>query len=231
LYDSYLREFEACVERAAANQVVLDQTVFHPLTGGVGCDTGFLTKANMQFRVVNVEINKETKEIVHVLEKESDFKQGDIVKGIIDWERRYKLMRLHTAAHLVAAILYRDQNALVTGGQVDTEYAKLDFNLPKTDREVFEVAVTRANQEASKDNPLKMFFVAREEALKMPGVVKLAERMPPQEKELRVVEIPGVDLQADGGPHVKNTNEVGQIKLIKIENKGKNQRRAYFGVQ
>jgi misacylated tRNA(Ala) deacylase len=76
-----------------------------------------------------------------------------------------------------------------------------------------------------------MFFVAREEALKMPGVVKLAERMPPQEKELRVVEIPGVDLQADGGPHVKNTNEVGQIKLIKIENKGKNQRRAYFGVQ
>jgi len=231
LYDSYLKEFEARVEKATANQVVLDQTAFHPLTGGVGCDTGFLTKTDSQFRVLNVEINKETKEIVHVLEKEADFKQGDPVKGVIDWERRFKLMRLHTAAHLVAAILYRDQNALVTGGQVDTEYVKLDFNLPKTDREVFEAAVAKANQETVKDNPLKIYFVARDEALKMPGAVKLAERMPPQERELRIVEIPGADLQADGGPHVKNTNEVGEIQLIKIENKGKNQRRAYFGVR
>lgn len=230
LYDSYLKEFEAHVEKVTANQVILDQTAFHPLTGGVGYDTGFIIKENMQFRVVNVELNKETKEIVHILEKEADFKQEDLVKGVIDWERRFRLMRLHTAAHLVAAILYKDQNALVTGGQVDTEYAKLDFNLPKTDREVFEAAVAKANQEASKDNLLKIYFVARDEALKMPGVVKLAERMPPQEKELRIVEIPGADLQADGGPHVKNTNEVGEIRLIKIENKGKNQRRAYLGV-
>jgi misacylated tRNA(Ala) deacylase len=231
LYDSYLKEFEARVEKAMANQVVLDQTAFHPLTGGVGCDTGFLTKIDSQFRVVNVELNKETKEIVHVLEREANFKQGDLVRGVIDWERRYKLMRSHTAAHLVAAILYRDQNALVTGGQVDTKYTKLDFNLPKTDREVFEAAVAKANQETVKDNPLKIYFVAREEALKMSGVVKLAERMPPQEKELRIVEIPGADLQADGGPHVRNTNEVGEIQLLKIENKGKNQRRAYFGVK
>ena len=231
LYDSYLKEFEAHVERVAGNQVVLDQTAFHPLTGGVANDTGFLAKADVQFRVVSAELNKETKEIIHILEKEADLKPGDLVRGAIDWERRFKLMRLHTAAHLVAAILYKDQNALVTGGQVDAEYVKLDFNLPKTDREVFEAAVAKANLEAKKDNPLKMYFVAREEALKMPGVVKLAERMPPQEKELRIVEIPGADLQADGGPHVKNTNEVGQIQLIKIENKGKNQRRAYFGVR
>jgi misacylated tRNA(Ala) deacylase len=131
----------------------------------------------------------------------------------------------------MAAIMYRDNNALVTGGQLDTEYAKLDFNLPTTDREVFDKAVAKANQEAGKDNPLKIYFVARDEALKMPGVVKLAERMPPQEKELRIVEIPGIDLQADGGPHVKNTSEIGGIHLIKIENKGKNQRRAYFGVK
>jgi misacylated tRNA(Ala) deacylase len=231
LYDSYLKEFDACVEKATANQVVLNQTAFHPLTGGVACDTGFLTEADLPSRVVSVEINKETKEIVHVLEKEADFKQGDLIKGVIDWERRFKLMRLHTAAHLVAAILYRDQNALVTGGQVDIEYVKLDFNLPKTDREVFEAAVVKANQEAMKNNLLKIYFVARDEALKMPGVVKLAERMPPQEKELRIVEIPGVDLQADGGPHVKNTKEVGEIQLLRIENKGKNQRRAYFGVK
>jgi misacylated tRNA(Ala) deacylase len=230
LYDSYLKEFEAKVEQASGNRIVLDQTAFHPLTGGVACDIGFLEKSSTRCKVVSVEINKETKEIAHVLEGKADLKQGDIVKGFLDWERRYKLMRLHTAAHLIAAILYRDNNALVTGGQVDTEYAKLDFNLPTTDREVFVAAVAKANQEASKDNPLKIYFVARDEALKMPGVVKLAERMPPQEKELRLVEIPDIDLQADGGPHVKNTNEVGGIQLIKIENKGKNQRRAYFGL-
>jgi len=228
LYDSYLREFEAKIQDAMGNQIILDQTAFHPLTGGVACDKGYLTKGDMKYRVTSVEINKETKEIIHTLEEEADLNQGDLVKGILEWERRYRLMRLHTAAHLMAAIMYSDYEALVTGGQVDTEYAKMDFNLPKTDREIFEAAVEKATREASKNNPLKIYFLAREEALKMPGVVKLAERMPPHERELRIVEIPGVDLQADGGPHVKNTNEIGEIRLLKIENKGKNQRRVYF---
>jgi len=232
LYDSYLKEFEAKIEHATGNQIILDQTAFHPLTGGVAHDTGCLTKGNMKYKVLKVEINKETKEIIHILEEEeADLNQGELVKGVLDWERRYRLMRLHTAAHLMAAIMYKDYNALITGGQVDYEHAKLDFNLPKTDREIFEAAVEKATQGASKNNPLKIYFLAREEALKMPGVVKLAERMPPQEKELRIVEIPGIDLQADGGPHVKNTNEIGEIRLLKIENKGKNQRRVYFGVK
>jgi misacylated tRNA(Ala) deacylase len=211
--------------------VVLDQTAFHPLTGGVACDVGYLMKDNVKHKVVRVEINRETKEITHVLEAEADLKQGDNVKGTIDWERRYRLMRLHTAAHLVATILYNDYGALVTGGQVDSEHAKLDFNLPKTEREVFEAAVAKANTEAAKGVELKIYFLAREEALKMPGVVKLAEKMPPEEKNLRMVEIPGIDLQADGGPHVRNTNEIGEIRLLKIENKGKNQRRVYFDVK
>jgi misacylated tRNA(Ala) deacylase len=157
--------------------------------------------------------------------------QGDLVKGILDWERRHRLMRLHTAAHLIAAIMYTDYNALITGGQVDSEHAKLDFNLPRTDREIFEAAVEKATKEGNKSIDLKIYFLARDEALKMPGIVKLAEKMPPQEKELRIVEIPGVDLQADGGPHVTNTNEIGAIHLLKIENKGKNQRRVYFNVK
>jgi len=150
---------------------------------------------------------------------------------MIDWERRYRLMRLHTAAHLIANIMYNDYNALITGGQVDVEHAKLDFNLPKTDREIFEAAVQKATKEAGKDVQLKIYFLTRDEALKIPGVVKLAEKMPPEEKELRIVEIPGIDLQADGGPHVKNTNEIGEIRLLKIENKGKNQRRVYFNIK
>jgi len=231
LYDSYLKEFEAKIQQATGNQVTLDQTAFHPLTGGVAYDIGYLTKGNMEYKVVRVEINKETKEIIHMFEEKTDLNQGDLVKGTLDWERRYRLMRLHTAAHLLAAIMYRDYNALITGGQVDYEHAKLDFNLPKTDREIFEAAVEKATEEASKSIQLKIYFLARDDALKMPGIVKLAERMPPQEKELRIVEIPGIDLQADGGPHVKNTNEIGEILLLKIENKGKNQRRIYFDVK
>jgi len=231
LYDSYLREFEAKIVSAVGSQVVLDQTAFHPLTGGVAHDTGCLSTGNLRFRVLRVEIHRETKEITHTLEESAELKPGDSVRGELDWDRRYRLMRLHTAAHLIAAIMYRDHSALITGGQVDVDQAKLDFNLPKTDREIFEAAVKKANEEVGKGVELKIYFLAREEALKIPGVVKLAEKMPPEEKELRIVEIPGIDLQADGGPHVKNTNEIGEIQLLKIENKGKNQRRVYFSVK
>lgn len=228
LQDSYLKEFEAKMQHVKGNQVILDQTAFHPLTGGVAFDTGHLAKGNMKYKVVKVEIDRETKEIFHTLEEKADLNQGDIVKGILDWERRYRLMRFHTAAHLIAAIMYRDYNALITGGQVDYQHAKLNFNLPKTDREIFEAAVEKANKEANRNIQLKIYFLTREEALKVPGVVKLAERMPPQEREFRIVEIPGIDIQADGGPHVKNTKEIGEIRLLKIENKGKNKRRIYF---
>jgi len=231
LYDSYLREFEAKVQQASGNQVILDQTVFHPLTGGVACDTGCLIREDRRHRVTRVEIGKETKEIVHLLEEEGSLRQGDVVRGVLDWERRYRLMRLHTAAHLLAAIMYKDYNALVTGGQIDYEYARLDFNLPRTDRQVFEAVFQKVNQEVDKRTGLKIFFLTREEALRVPGIVKLAERMPPQESELRIVEIPGIDVQADGGPHVGNTGEIGKIDLSKIENKGKNQRRVYFSVR
>jgi misacylated tRNA(Ala) deacylase len=228
LYDSYTREFEAKIQRVTDGQVVLDQTAFHPLTGGVSNDTGTLQKGSLIREVLKVEIDRETKEITHFLNGAEGFGVGDAVKGVLCWERRYRLMQLHTAAHLIAAIMYRDHSALITGGHVDCEQAKLDFNLPRTDREVFEDAVAKANREVAKATALKVYFLSRAEALKLPGIVKLAERMPPEVKELRIVEIPGVDTQADGGPHVNNTREIGEICLVKIENKGKNQRRIYF---
>jgi len=231
LYDSYQKAFEAKILSVTGSQVVLAQTAFHPLTGGVAHDTGYLAKGSIQHRVLRVEINRETKEITHFLDDASGLSTGDTVQGTLDWERRHRLMRLHTAAHLIAAIMYRDYSAVITGGQVDCDQAKLDFNLPRTDREVFEDAVAKANVEAGKDVALKMYFLERTEALKMPGIVKLAERMPPQVTELRIVEIPGIDVQADGGPHVGNTREIGEISLVKIENKGKMQRRVYFTVK
>ncbi|UCE95659.1 MAG: alanyl-tRNA editing protein [Candidatus Bathyarchaeota archaeon] len=231
LYDSYKKEFEAKIQNVNGNQVILDQTSFHPLTGGVSYDMGHIKKGDNQHKVLRVEINRETKEITHVLDNAKGLSQGNIVKGILDWERRYRLMRLHTAAHLIAAIMYRDFNALVTGGQVEYEKAKLDFNLPKTEREIFEDAVAKANKEMDKGTALKTYFLDRKEALRMPGIVKLAKRTPPHVKELRIVEIPGIDVQADGGPHINNTREVGEISMVKIENKGKNQRRVYFTVK
>ena len=231
LYDSYRRTFEAKIQKVNGNDVVVDQTVFHPLTGGVAYDTGTLQNDSVKHSVVRVEINRETKEITHIVDDATGFKVDEIVKGEILWDRRYRLMRLHTTAHLIAAVMYRDYEARITGGQVDPEQAKMDFNLPRTDREIFEDAVKKANLEVQKNTALKIYFVDRAEALKIPGVVKLAERMPPDVKDFRIVEIPGIDLQADGGPHVNNTGEIGEISLVKIENKGHTQRRLYFTVK
>ncbi len=231
LYDSYQRTFEGKIQRTDENEVVLDQTAFHPLTGGVANDIGYLARNGEKFKVLRVEINRETKEIKHLLERTCSWKIDDRVRGEIDWDRRHRLMRLHTAAHLIAAILYRDYNALITGGQVNVDQAKLDFNLEKTERQTFEDAISKANIEVGKKIQLKVYFLERKEALKMPGIVKLAERMPPEVEELRIVEIPSIDIQADGGPHVNNTEEVGHIDMVRIENKGRTQRRVYFTVK
>jgi misacylated tRNA(Ala) deacylase len=231
LYDSYQKDFAAKIERVAGNDLVLDQSIFHPLTGGVSFDTGYIESGGVKRPVLRVEIDRETKEITHIVDNAEGLKIGDAVKGWIEWDRRYRLMRLHTTAHLIAAVMYRYYDARITGGQVDPDQAKMDFNLPRTDREVFEDAVAKANLEVQKRTQLKIYFLKRDEALKIPGVVKLAERMPPDVKDLRIVEIPGIDLQADGGPHVNNTGEIGEISLVKIENKGKTQRRLYFTVK
>ncbi len=231
LYDSYQKDFVGKVEFVKENGVILDQTIFHPLTGGVSFDTGFLESGGVRHSVLRVEINRETKEIAHIVDNADGLKPGETITGSITWDRRYRLMRLHTTAHLIAAVMYRFHDARITGGQVDPDQAKMDFNLPRTDREIFEDAVAKANVEVQKRTQLKIYFLNRDEALKIPGVVKLAERMPPDVKDLRIVEIPGIDLQADGGPHVNNTGEIGEISLVKIENKGKTLRRLYFTVE
>ena len=153
------------------------------------------------------------------------------MKGIIDWERRYRLMRLHTAAHIISAIMYRDYGALITGGHVYPDYARDDFSIEKFDRSIFEDAIAKANEIVKRGLEVRIYWLKREEALKIPGVVKLAERMPPEVKLLRIVEIPGVDIQADGGPHVKNTSEIGEIVLLKLENRGKKKKRVYYTVK
>ncbi len=226
--DSYLRKFEATVVSLQGGYIVLDRTAFHPITGGVDCDTGLIGHLSQEFKVSQVLEDKLTGDVLHSVEGTPDVKIGDRVHCEIDWGRRYRLMRLHIAAHILSSILYRRHGALVTGGHIDPEHGRDDFNLESSEKAVFEEAIHETNSVIERGIEVKVYFLSREEALKIPGVVKLAERAPPNLASLRIVEIPGVDIQADGGPHVMNTREIGGIVLEKVENKGKGRKRVYY---
>ncbi len=230
--DSYIKEFEAQIIEVLESGVVLDRTAFHPRSGGVANDTGYLEYSGRRYRVSDVYIDKERDVVVHVIDGDmTDLEPGALVRGLIDWDRRYRLMRLHTAAHILAAIMYRDYGALITGGNVGPDYAYDDYSLEKFDRKVFEDAVAKANEVAKQGIEVKIYWLKREEALKIPGIVKLASRMPPHVEVLRIVEIPGIDIQADGGPHVRNTSEIGEIVFLKAENRGRKRKRLYYTVK
>jgi len=230
-YDSYIKEYESTITRVLGDLVFLDETIFHPRSGGVEYDKGFLIVNGERVEVVEVFIDKETSEVAHRVSKSITAKPGTRVKMVLDWGRRYRLMRLHTAAHIISAIMYSEFNALVSGGNINPEYAYDDYTIEKLDKETLVKVIEKANEVVGRDLEVKIYWLPREEALRIPGVVKLAERMPPEVKELRIVEIPGVDVQADGGPHVRRTSEIGEIAFLKAENKGKNKKRIYFTVK
>jgi len=225
--NSYLKEFDAKVIEVDGNRVVLDRTAFYPTGGGQPCDTGKLVCDGREFAVLSVK--KESGKIWHELDR-AGLAVGDQVHGVIDWDRRYKLMRMHTACHVLAAVLYKEAGAKITGNQLGLEKSRIDFNLEKFDREALAGYVERANQLLAQDRPVKIYFMDREEVLKDPELVKLASVLPPAIQRLRIVEIEGIDRQADGGTHVARTSEVGRIVLLGAENKGKSNRRVYFGL-
>ena len=137
-------------------------------------------------------------------------------------------MRMHTAGHLLSSIFYSKANCRITGNQIEIEKSRMDFNLDSFDRSTIEGYVNEANKLIQADAPVKTYFLPREEALRQPEMVKLAEATPPSEAQLRIVEIEGIDKQADGGQHVAQLKEIGKIQLVKLENKGKSNRRLYY---
>jgi misacylated tRNA(Ala) deacylase len=226
LEDSYLKECDATVVSVKDGKyVVLNQTIFYPKGGGQPWDTGKMIKGNEAYNVVYV--GKFSGEISHEVDH-AGLREGDKVRCVLDWERRYKLMRSHTAAHVFASLLCTGTGALVTGNQLEEDKIRFDFSLERFDPEILTQYIDKANELFRKDIPVKWYELPREEALKIPGVIKMAEAFPPEIPRLRIVEVVGVDKQADGGTHVKNLKEVGQIKGLKTENKGKNNRRVYF---
>ena len=226
LDDCYLRECDStAVSVKDGKYIILDRTLFYPKGGGVDNDTGRIVRDDETFSVVYV--GKFSGQISHEVDR-SGIEEGDRVHCVLDWDRRYRLMRSHTAAHTLISILCEDTGALVTGNHVGVERTRFDFNLESFDREIFQTFIDRANELFKRDVPVKAYELAREEAMKIPGVVKLASALPPKVEKLRIVEIEGIDRQADGGCHVRNLREVGQIEFMKAENKGKNNRRVYY---
>jgi len=223
--DSYLKEFDAKIVSVKDDKyVVLDRTIFCPRGGGLPHDLGKIVCED-EFKVVYV--GKFSGEVSHEVDH-AGLMANRQVHCIIDWERRNKLMRSHTASHTLASILWKETGALVTGNQIELDKVRFDFNLENYDPEIFHSLIVKANELFRKDVPVMWYELPREEALKIPGIVKMAEAFPPDVDRLRIVEIVGVDKQADGGPHVRNLKEVGQIEFLKAENKGKNNRRVYF---
>ncbi|HZY46813.1 MAG TPA: alanyl-tRNA editing protein [Candidatus Bathyarchaeia archaeon] len=220
--EPYSKNFVAKVVSTEGQRVVLDQTLFYPRGGGVACDTGTINTSRV------LETTKSAENIVHSLDSPATLQVGDEVRGLVDWERRHRLMRMHTAGHLLSSVLYSRANCRITGNQIDVDRSRMDFNLEAFDRGQIEGYVAEANELIRKDAPVKTYFLKREEALKLPDMVKLAEAAPPAEAQLRIVEIEGIDRQADGGLHVSHLREIGQIQLLKLENKGKTNRRLYY---
>jgi misacylated tRNA(Ala) deacylase len=228
LEDSYLRECDAHVVSVKDGEyVVLDRTIFYPKGGGQPWDTGKIVKGTETFNVVFV--GRFAGEISHEVDRPG-LHANDAVHCILNWDRRYKLMRSHTAAHVFASLLCTGTGALVTGNQLEEDKVRFDFSLETFDRAILQEYIDKANEFFTQDIPVKCYECPREDALKIPGVIKMAEAFPPDLPRLRIVEVVNVDRQADGGTHVRNLREVGQIELVKAQNKGKHNRRVYFAL-
>lgn len=220
--DMYLKDFNANVISCEGNEVVLDATAFYPRSGGLVSDTGYIENHKVE------EVFYRDDTIVHRTSDAPLLHLGQTVNCRIDWDRRYKLMRMHTATHIICSVVNKETGALITGNKVSPDISHIDLSLEVFDREKINLYIETANKVASEGLEVKVYFMKREEALKIPGIVKLASAMPPSVSELRIVQIGDFDLQADGGVHVRNTSEIGKILFVRAENKGKNNRRLYF---
>lgn len=226
LKDSYLKEIDSQVLAVNGKNILLNKTICYPTGGGQPCDFSILkTENGRSCKVINVK--KDAGNIVHEVDQEV-LLPGDAVHIVLDWQRRYSLMRMHTAAHVLSATFQRNANALITGNQLDVETSRIDFSLETFDREQIESCVAASNLALAEGHPISVYEISREEAIKKQDLCKLAAGLPETISVLRIVKIGSVDEQPDGGTHVKNTKEVGKIVIKSVENKGQGRKRMYF---
>jgi misacylated tRNA(Ala) deacylase len=223
--DAYIKDFEATVTSVDDNRLLLDRTAFNPRGGGLVSDLGTIDGQSL------VEVVKEGDDIFHVLQNSPQSKPGAKVRGVLDWSRRYRIMRMHTTAHILSSVVHGQTGALITGNQISPDESRVDFDLEQFDKEKMSSYIDAVNAVVHRGVEVSSFFMKREEAMKVPGLVKLANAAPPSVDTLRIVQIGDVDTQADGGVHVRNTSEIGHVVGLRTENKGRKNRRLYFTVE
>ncbi|OGO18944.1 MAG: Ala-tRNA(Pro) hydrolase [Chloroflexi bacterium RBG_16_48_8] len=216
--DAYMKQFESRVIKTSEEGVVLDRTAFYPGGGGQPGDRGVLHREDKTAVVKNMK--KGDGQIWHLLDI-VPFKDGEGVLGEIDWEQRYKMMRTHTAMHILCGVIWRDYGASVTGGNMEPLRGRMDFEFETMKRELVDEIEEKINFEVEAAHQVRSKILPREEALIIPDLIRTKINLLPQGiREVRIVEIVGLDLQADGGTHVSNTKEVGKIKIVDYKSKG-----------
>jgi misacylated tRNA(Ala) deacylase len=228
--DSYLRQFEARVTAVdpAGSRVALDRTAFYPGGGGQPSDTGSLAFDGATALVTQVK--KEGDLVWHTLTGDLP-EVGAAVTGTLDWDRRYALMRTHSALHVLCGVVWRDYGAQVTGGNMDPLQGRMDFEFANLRGELVAEIEGKCNAEVMAARDMRVRILPRAEAFEIPDLIRTKiNLLPPGIAEVRTVEIVGLDLQADGGTHVANTREIGHIRVTDYKSKGAINKRIYVEI-
>lgn len=226
LVDQYLKELDANVISVNGQLVELDKTIFYPGGGGQPCDTGEIRINDIDYKVV--EVRKTNDSIIHILDKAPSAKKNDIAICRIDWDKRYAYMRHHTALHVIGGVLENGHsNGKITGGQIYSTRAHLDFDLTSLNRELALKILEEAQRVIDGNKSVRAKILAKDEALKIPNLIRTdpGRDIFKNLEEIRVIEIDGFDMQLDGGLHVSNTKEIGKLSLARFENKGAHRKR------
>ncbi len=223
--NAYLSEAEGNVLEAIDGGLLLDRTVFYARGGGQPGDVGVIRWDGGAVEVLDT-IRREGRPF-HVVAEGAELPHpGTPVQGVIDWARRYRTMKTHTALHALSGVIFRDFGAKVTGGNMEPGVARMDFELEGISVEFGQQVQRKLNEELTKGYPTEIIYMARQEALKDPDLIRTKVNLIPEwVEEIRVIDIVGLDRQADGGTHVASTLEVGEVRVVKTESKGKANKR------
>ena len=219
--NSFTYECSAKVVAVDGDEIALDATVFFPGGGGQMPDRGTITWDNRQQEASVIALNKRDDVVWHTLDRLPPPIGTEIV-GTIDWEFRYQMMRTHTALHILCGTIWKEFGVQVTGGQMYPDKARMDFAMENLNKERIAYIEEKVNEAIEADYPIRVYTLPRDKAFAIPDLIRTKiNLLPPGIEDVRIVEIVGLDLQADGGTHVNHTKEVRGIKIIKTENKGK----------
>jgi len=228
LRDAYRREFDAAAVGGSPDALFLDATFFYPSGGGQPSDRGELRdSAGGRWMVLRAE--KRPEGIAHLVEGAPPA-VGARLHGTIDWKLRYAHMRYHTGLHILSGVVFHQFGSVITGNQIYPDKARMDLTLPDFSPAAAARIVDELNSVARRELPVTVRFLTRAQAEADPSLVRVARELMPQIEEVRLIDIEGFDVQADGGTHVANTREVGEVRLLKTENKGAKNKRLYVAL-